>query len=584
MSVTLYILSKTGAKCERVEPAYNTTTSMTSTTLSEVDVGGQQISAVERTRLAAVRRLNILDTEPEQVYDDIVMLAARMCSAPVAFISFFDNERQWFKAQIGMNETSFERNRSIGEYTLVTDGPLIVPDTAADERFNSDEITSRSRSYLGFPLHDLDHVAVGVLGVVHRVPTDFTSDQVEMLAALARQVQQLFVLRATVAARSLDRDHAIERETRFRSVLQSLAHGVIVHGADGVITDCNPAAEALIGVERKELLGMGPLDRRFEAEHEDGTPFQDDDRPIAITLRYGIEVRDVVVGIRGISDGVRRWLLVNTSPLWGPNGRSIGAVVTMADVTEMLTLTNQLQESLADLARAAQERSALLSAVSHDIRAPLAAIRMMTEILEDRADAITDSQRNELVSRVRAEARRTEGVLADLVTANRVGSGLEAPRRKRIDVEQLLYSRVREFDGATHSIKVDRVQGDLTLWADAAQVERILDNLISNAITHTPVGSKVLVSVEERGPNLEIAVDDNGPGVPDEMRVSVFAAYVRGKNASDRPGSGLGLFLVQQFAQFHGGSARCMRSDRGGARFVVMLPRRPGNDSVGVGQ
>jgi PAS domain S-box-containing protein len=552
------------------------------TTLHTVDVKSEEITAAEAERLAAVQRLHILDTPAEQAYDDIVFLATRICGAPVGFVSFFDNTRQWFKSQIGMDVDFIPRVDSIGEHTITAGGPFVVADTLLDDRFADKPFVAHARSYLGCALYDVDRIAVGILAVVHREPAPITTDQIEMLSALARQVEHLFELRATLAARSQEHERAVDGETRFRSVLQSLAHGVMVHSVDGTLTDCNPAAESILGLSRDQMLGISAVERRWHAQHEDGTPFHDDDRPIAITLKYGIDVRDVVVGIRRINDGAQRWLLVNTSPLWSPTGRNNGAVATCADVTDLLTLTNQLQESLADLARAAQERAALLSAVSHDIRAPLAAIRMMTEILEDRADAITETQRNELIGRLRAEARRTEGVLADLVSANRVGTGLDAPRRKRIDVEQLVYERAREFDGATHSVKVGSVSGDLTLWADGAQVERIIDNLLANAVTHTPVGTKVLISAAEHDATIEIAVDDDGPGVPDNVRVSVFAAYVRGEKSADRPGTGLGLFLVQQFARFHGGTAKCTSSERGGARFVVTLPRRP--DSVGVGK
>lgn len=553
-------------------------------TLGSVDVVPGTPTSEESIRLTAVRRLMILDTPPEGAYDDIVALAARICQAPVAFISFFDDHRQWFKAQTGMNVDWVPRARSIGEHALDSHGPFVVADTTREARFADALLDSGARSYAGFPLFDLDRVAVGVLGVVHRELRLFSDDQIEMVATLARQVEQLFVLRSTLAASSFDHDRAVEREARFRSILHSLGHGVIVHDADGCIVDSNPAAGGIFGIDHNELIGSYAHGYRFAAVHEDGTPFHGADLPVAITLRYGIEVRDVVLGIRRLSDGDRRWLLVNTAPLWGPTECGTGAVLTYADITDLLTMNNQLQESLADLARASRERAALLSAVSHDIRAPLAAMRMMTEILDDRADAITDAQRHDLIGRIRAEARRTEGVLADLVIANRLGAGLDAPRRRRIDMAHLILDRAREFDSATHAIKAEAMRGDLTLWADGAQVERIVDNLISNAIVHTPAGTTVMISAVEIDACIEVTVDDDGPGVPDELRVSVFSAYVRGERSVDRPGTGLGLFLVQQFAQFHGGSVRCSRSERGGARFVVTLPRRPGAESAGVGQ
>ena len=438
------------------------------------------------------------------------------------------------------------------------------------------------RSYVGLPVHAPDGTVISVLAVGDTEARVFSGEQISLLEAIGRQVEQVFALRATANERALDRDHALAREGRFRSVLQSLANGVIVYDVNGTIDDVNPSTEVILSASRDQLIGLNTM--HSEAIHEDGTTFRAEDRPVSITLKYGIEVRDVVMGLN-LADGTRKWLLVNSAPLWDAAGRGSGAVVTFADVTDLLTLNNQLQESLGELAKAAQERAALLSSVSHDIRAPLAAIRMMTEILEDRADAITETQRNELIRRVRAEARRTEGVLTDLVSANRVGTGLEAPRRKRIDLEQLIYARAREFDGANHSIRVGELSGDLTMWADAAQLERIIDNLISNAVTHTPAGTKIVIEAREYDGRIELAIDDDGPGVPEAMRVRVFSAYVRGERAADRPGTGLGLFLVQQFAQFHGGSARCLVSERGGARFVVTLPRRPGQMSaVGAGE
>lgn len=540
---------------------------------------GVEDEARERRIADAVRRLQLLDTPNEQAFDDLVMLASKVMHTPFAAIAVVDRHRLWFKATVGLVFDELSRELSVCEYAITTGDTLVVADLTATPPFDTSEVVTGPpflRAYVAVPVRGPDGTTVGTISVGDTEPRVFSGEQISLLEALGRQVEQLFALRITINERSADRDEALQREARYRSVLQSLASGVLVHDRDGVIDDVNPSAEAILDASRDQLIGMSGLS--VVAIHEDGTPFGVEDRPVAITLKYGIEVRDVVMGF-STGTGARTWLLVNSAPLWDAAGRSSGAVVTFADVTDLLTLNNQLQESLGELAKAAQERAALLSAVSHDIRAPLAAIRMMTEILEDRADAITDNQRSELIRRVRAEARRTEGVLADLVSADRVGTGLEAPRRKRIDLEQLIYARAREFDGANHSIRVGELSGDLTMWADGAQLERIVDNLISNAVTHTPTGTKIVIEAREFDGRIELAVDDDGPGVPESMRVRVFSAYVRGERASDRPGTGLGLFLVQQFAEFHGGTARCLMSERGGARFVVTLPRRPGQSS-----
>ena len=532
-----------------------------------------------------MQRLQILDTPRERSFDDLVMLASQVMKTPMAVISIVDGDRLWFKAQVGMPVGEMPQAAALCDHPMRLDEILMIPDALRDPAYAGHPTVAgppHIRSYVGLPVHAPDGTVISVLAVGDTEPRVFSGEQISLLEAIGRQVEQVFALRATANERALDRDHALAREGRFRSVLQSLANGVIVYDVNGTIDDVNPSTEVILSASRDQLIGLNTM--HSEAIHEDGTAFRAEDRPVSITLKYGIEVRDVVMGLN-LADGARKWLLVNSAPLWDAAGRGSGAVVTFADVTDLLTLNNQLQESLGELAKAAQERAALLSSVSHDIRAPLAAIRMMTEILEDRADAITETQRNELIRRVRAEARRTEGVLTDLVSANRVGTGLEAPRRKRIDLEQLIYARAREFDGANHSIRVGELSGDLTMWADAAQLERLIDNLISNAVTHTPAGTKIVIEAREYDGRIELAIDDDGPGVPEAMRVRVFSAYVRGERAADRPGTGLGLFLVQQFAQFHGGSARCLVSERGGARFVVTLPRRPGQMSaVGTGE
>ena len=134
-----------------------------------------------------------------------------------------------------------------------------------------------------------------------------------------------------------------------------------------------------------------------------------------------------------------------------------------------------------------------MSAVSHDIRAPLAAMRMMTEILQDRGDQIGEERRADLLGRLRAEARRTEGVVSDLVVAPRLGTGFQAPHREPVDLAALLHTVARDFANDNHHIAVGELAGDLVLSADPAQIERILDNLISNAVRHTPAGSHVTV-------------------------------------------------------------------------------------------
>jgi len=110
--------------------------------------------------------------------------------------------------------------------------------------------------------------------------------------------------------------------------------------------------------------------------------------------------------------------------------------------------------------------------------------------------------------------------------------------------------------------------------ADEAQLERVIDNLVSNAIHHTPAGTSIDVRVTMTGSWIVVTVDDDGPGVDDGDKQRIFEPYNRGSAGSDRPGTGLGLFLAREFTELHGGFVHCADAAGGGARFVVRLPQQ----------
>jgi anti-sigma regulatory factor (Ser/Thr protein kinase) len=181
----------------------------------------------EAARLAALRRYRILDTDPEQAFDDLTMLASHICHAPIAYISLIDENRQWFKSQVGMSESETARNVSFCTHAIeLPHEIMVVPDALDDHRFANNPYVvgdPNIRFYAGAPLVTPDGFALGTLCVVDCVPRMLTPDQLNALEALRRQAQAQLELRRNLHELRdalAQRDHAEDAQQRLIAELR----------------------------------------------------------------------------------------------------------------------------------------------------------------------------------------------------------------------------------------------------------------------------------------------------------------------------------------------------------------------------
>jgi signal transduction histidine kinase len=231
----------------------------------------------------------------------------------------------------------------------------------------------------------------------------------------------------------------------------------------------------------------------------------------------------------------------------------------------------QESEVSSDLREMNDVKDTLLHAVSHDLKNPLAGILgAMQTIRRDRELHLTDSERESLYDVVEQSGKKMNRLIDDLLDLDRIDRGKLQPNRRPTDVGELARHVARECsDIEAHPIRVEADQ--LLVDVDPAKVERVIENLLVNASRHTPAGTPVHVRVHARSNGIVLIVEDVGPGVPDELKELLFEPFWQGKDSKGR-GMGIGLSLVQRFAQLHGGTAHVEDRDGGGARFVVTLP------------
>jgi anti-sigma regulatory factor (Ser/Thr protein kinase) len=167
----------------------------------------------ESGRLDALRRHRILDTDPEQAFDDLTLLASQICATPIALISLVDEDRQWFKSRVGIDVHETSRSVSLCAHAIEQTDLFVVPDALTDDRFrNNPMVTGRPnlRFYAGAPLVTRDGHALGTLCVIDREPRTLSAGQLEALDALRRQVQAQLELRQNLNELRLTLD-GIER-------------------------------------------------------------------------------------------------------------------------------------------------------------------------------------------------------------------------------------------------------------------------------------------------------------------------------------------------------------------------------------
>jgi PAS domain S-box-containing protein len=221
--------------------------------------------------------------------------------------------------------------------------------------------------------------------------------------------------------------------------------------------------------------------------------------------------------------------------------------------------------------RAEMLREDILSAVSHELRTPLTAVLGFAVTLEQRRLELPEDEIGRIVRELTEAARRLDRLLADLLDVERFRRGLVEVRRHPTEMRELVERAVAvcPLDGRRLTV----TGGPLVAEIDTAKVERIVENLIFNAVKHTAPTSSIEVRLETKERDLLLVVEDDGPGVGDEYKEAVFETFNRGPSMlSATPGAGIGLALVARFAAVHGGRSWVEDRPGGGASFRVLLP------------
>jgi len=292
----------------------------------------QQTIGHEDQRLAALHDYQILDSLPEQAYNDIVALAAFICQVPIALISFVDKDRQWFKAKVGIDVAETSRELSFCAHAIRSDSLFLVPDTQQDERFADHPLVAGSigiRYYAGMPLVAPGGYRLGTICVIDRKPREVTDEQKQALEALGRQVVNLLELN-----RLRRRDKDVQAELQgFNTVLQNALEGIAQVDAEGSLRSVNTRYAAAFGYKTEQMLGMPWL----------GTMHPGDIETVASTQIYMRKRGRAELEARGLrKNGATCHLHLTMVAMPGSDGAEAGFYCFLRDITEQKMLQSHL--------------------------------------------------------------------------------------------------------------------------------------------------------------------------------------------------------------------------------------------------
>ena len=447
----------------------------------------------------------------------------------------------------------------------------IVNDTSKDNRYNA--IDGIGLSEITVPII-ADGKVIGIIDSEHKKKNFYNEEHLATLTTLANLASNR-LKNAKAKRRQLKAENELrENENKLRTIINSALDAIITIDHKGLITEWNPQAEVIFGWGSDEVIGKpltnNIIPNKHHSAHDNGMKnyFKTKKGPV---LNQRIEI----TAMR--KSGQEFPIELAILPIVRNGTHSFTAFVR--DITLQKEVQNEMEKALNKERELSELKSRFVSMTSHEFRTPLTTIKQNADLISFKLESQFPDQfegYNKYLNRIESEIGRVTFLMNDILMLGRVDAGGVEIKKLPIDINELIKKAVVQLtqsrtDGRGIALSVIGVGQPVNI--DANLFDHIITNLISNAFKYSEgkQDPKIILSYEKIN-KVKITFKDYGIGIPLKDQKGLFASFYRATNVKNIQGSGLGLSIVKEFVEMHGGTISVNSEQDMGSEFVVIIP------------